>query len=107
MRQTLHRRLQQLEAERDRIRRFQAAQEKKDDGKSAIRKIELFLRLRGVEKGPVESLREAWARSLDIAARELDRLLAAGTDPIHKYFTDNGVYEAIEARKAAGPSAGG
>jgi hypothetical protein len=38
---------------------------------------------------------------------ELRRLLAAGIDPIHKYFTDRGVFEVIERRKAAGSWAGG
>ena len=61
----------------------------------------------GVEQGPNESLMESLARALGIGCRELRELLKAGIDPIHRYFTENGVYEAIEQRKAAGTWPGG
>ena len=45
---------------------------------------------------------EASARALEITLRELRAQLLAGIDPIHKYFTDHGIFEEIERRKAAG-----
>ena len=45
---------------------------------------------------------EASTRALEISLRELRGQLMAGVDPIHKYFTDHGIYEEIERKKAAG-----
>ena len=59
------------------------------------------MRLRAVEKTGVESLMEAWARALEITLRELSGQLMAGVNPIKKWFSENGIYEAIERRKAA------
>jgi len=66
------------------------------------RKVALFMRLRGVEQTGMESLIEAWARSLEITPRELRAQLAERIDPIQKWLTENGVLEEIERRKAAG-----
>jgi len=50
----------------------------------------------------MESKREAFARALGIRPRELDQLMLAGIDPIHKYFVEHRVLEEIGRRKAAG-----
>ena len=42
------------------------------------------------------------ARALEISPRELRRLFELGTDPMHQYLADRGIYEAIQTRKAAG-----
>ncbi|MBZ5604449.1 MAG: hypothetical protein LAO79_19270 [Acidobacteriia bacterium] len=60
------------------------------------------MQIAGTEQGPYESLAEAVARVIGITSRELREQLSAGIDPIHKYFTDQGVFEEIERRKAAG-----
>jgi len=107
MRQTLYKRLQQLEEASARTRQ---QSERPDDEASRARvisKIKLFLGLRGVQKQAHESLVEAWARALEIDCMELRRQMGAGIDPIHKYFTDHGVFEEIERRKAAGTWPGG
>jgi len=56
-----------------------------------INRIRLFLRICRVEQEGHESLMEAWARALGIALRDLRGMLAAGIDPIRKYFVDHGV----------------
>jgi hypothetical protein len=50
----------------------------------------------------MESLMDAFARALEISPRELRSQLIAEIDPINKYFTEQGVFEEIERRKAAG-----
>ena len=107
MRQTLYRRLQQLEEASAHARKQSERPEQEASKARVIRKIMLFLRLRGVEKQAHESLAEAWCRALEIDCMALKRLLGAGLDPIHKYFTDHGVFEEIERRKAAGTWPGG
>ena len=107
MRQTLYKRLQQLEEASTRARQQSERPDQEASKARIINKIMLFLRLRGVEKQAHESLAEAWARALEIDCMELKRLLGAGLDPIHKYFTDHGVFEEIERRKAAGTWPGG
>jgi hypothetical protein len=102
MRQTLHRRLRELEVESDRAR--VQAKLKEQDGKpsAALSKFLLFLQMRGIEPGPCESIAEASARALEITSSELSTQLSQGIDPIHKYLTEHGVFEEIERRKAAG-----
>ena len=103
MRQRLYHRLQQREAVRESLRRVRDwAQKEKASSEKAISKFRLFLRLRGIEQGPMESLAEASARALEIRPRELKELLLAGIDPIHRFFEERGVFEEIERRKAAG-----
>jgi hypothetical protein len=107
MRQPLYRRLQLLEAASARALK-QLEWRDEEAGQAKVReKINLFLRLRGVEQLRDESVADAWARALEISSRELRRLLTAGIDPIHQYFTDRGIYGAIETRKAAGTIPGG
>lgn len=105
MRQPVYKRLRKLEEASARTRK-QCEGSDADSGK-ALRKVHLFLRLRGVEPGPSESVAEALARALEIIPAELQRLLQAGIDPIHQYFADRGIYEANQTRKAAGTIAGG
>ena len=107
MRQTLYKRLQQLEEASAHARKQSERPDEEASRARVISKIMLFLRLRGVERLADESLAEAWCRALEIDCLELRRLLAAGIDPIHKYFTDHGVFEEIERRKAAGTWPGG
>ena len=109
MRQRLYHRLTQLEAANALVRREAERCEREADSARSIRTIELFLRVRGVERQGQESLMEAWARALGIALTDLRNMLMAGVDPIRKYFTEHGIYEEIERRKAAGtwPAAGG
>jgi hypothetical protein len=106
MRQALHRRLQQLEVESAQAR-LSDRRDRGSDLEATISKCRLFLRIRDVEQGPMESLMEALARALEISPRELRAQLLSDIDPIHKYFTDHGVYEEIERRKAAGMWPGG
>ena len=102
MRQTLYKRLQRLEEE-NACTGKQVKWHKAEAGQERFfEKITIFLQLRGIEKQAHESLAEALARALEIDCGELQQLLREGIDPIHKYFTDHGVYEEIEARKAAG-----
>lgn len=107
MRQTLHKRLQQLEEANAHARRQSERPDEEASGARVTSKIILFLRVRGIEKQAHESLAVAWAHALEIDCLELHRQLGAGIDPIHKYFTDRGVYEEIERRKAAGTWPGG
>ena len=102
MRQGINKRLKQLEQILAQARRLADIQAQHDDDEAAIRKIEIFLKLQGVEQEGEESLAETLARALGITLRELREQLMAGIDPIHKYFTDQGVFEEIERRKAAG-----
>ena len=64
-------------------------------------RFKLFLRMRGVDQGPNESLAEASARALEISCSELRKQLAGGIDPIHKFLTDRRVFEEIEKERAA------
>ena len=109
MRQTLYKRLLQLEEASARARARRQSERPDEEASKArvINKIMLFLRLRGIEKQAHESSAEAWTRALEIDCGELRRQLGAGIDPIHKYFTDHGVFEEIERRKAAGTWPGG
>ena len=84
MRRTLYKRLQQLEEASARTRRQSERPDEEASEARVIKKIMLFLSLRGVEKQAHESLAEAWARALEIDCLELRRLLPAGIDPIHK-----------------------
>jgi hypothetical protein len=100
MRQTLYKRLRQLEeASACNHRQSYNAEAV---GQRAIEKIRLFLRMVGVEQEGTESLAETSARALEISCSELRRSLAAGIDPFHKYLADRGFFEAIKERKAAG-----
>ncbi len=107
MRQTLYKRLHQLEEASARTRKQSERPDEEASKARVKRKFMLFLLLRGVEKQAHESLAEASARALEIDCTELKRLLGAGIDPIHKYFTDHGVFEELESRKAAGTWPGG
>ena len=107
MQRTVYKRLQQLEESSARARKQNERPDEEASKARVIGKVMLFLRLRGVEKQAHESLAAAWARALEIDGTELKRLLRAGIDPIHKYFTDHGVFEEIERRKAAGTWPGG
>ena len=107
MRQTLYKRLQQLEEASARARLQSERPNQEASNARVINRIMLFLRLRGVEIQAHESLAVAWARALEIDCGELRRQLGAGIDPIHKYFTDHGVFEEIERRKAAETWPGG
>ena len=102
MRRTLYKRLGHLE--RVTARALQQIQHGNAEsiGERFRNKIDIFLRLRGTERQSHESLAEALARALEIDCVELRRQLGAGIDPIHKYFTDHGVFEEIERMKAAG-----
>ena len=91
MRQCLYHRLQQLEAESARLRVVQDSKASESGLVETRRKIELFLRMRGIEQTPQESLMDAWARALGISGRELRAQLMEGVSPIHKWFTDNGI----------------
>src|ERR1700692_3532777 len=97
MRQPLYKRLHQLEASARQLREPRRAEGDRDAGR---KKMELFVRLFGT-RGPNESLAEASARALEITSKELFQMLSAGIDPIHKYFTERGVFEELKTRKAA------
>ena len=56
-------------------------------------KAQLFWGMLGIEREPNESVAETLARSLEIDSSDLHELLAAGIDPIHKYFADRGINE--------------
>ena len=107
MRQKLYQRLRQLEETRARFRKLDECYEREQAVQRFLDRVRLFLQLRGIEQGPNESLMEALAHALEISCAELNQLLAAGIDPIHKYLTDHGVFEEIEKRKAAGTWPGG
>ena len=106
MRQRLYHRLQELEAESARLRVVQDTKAGEARLEDTRRKVEQFLQMRGVEQSPTESLMDAWARALGITSRELRAQLMEGISPIHKWWTDHGVYEEIERRKAAGITGG-
>src|SRR5712691_1908936 len=75
MRQTLHKRLRQLEEASARVRTQSERPDEEATRKTVREKVLLFLRLRGIEKQDHESLMEAWARALEISCRELSTLL--------------------------------
>jgi hypothetical protein len=102
MRQTLHRRLQLLELQGARVRALREQESRQADVEGTIRRVRLFLRIRGIEQTPAESLMEALAHALEIRPRDLRGQFLAEIDPIYKYFTDHGVFEEIKKRKAAG-----
>jgi hypothetical protein len=107
MRQTLYKRLHQLEEASARAHKQRDRPDEEAGKERFLKKVKLFLQLRGVERQGHESLAEALCRALEIDSMELRRLLRAGIDPIHKYFTDHGVFAEIERRKAAGTWPGG
>jgi len=109
MRQRLDRRLRELEKARARARTLAEGRDRKVGLDRALSRFRLFLRMRGVDQGPNESLAEASARALEISGRELRKQLEAGIDPILKFLTGHGVFQEIEREKAAGtwPTAGG
>ena len=107
MRQTLYKRLQQLEEVSARARKQTESRDTEAGNAKFISKARLFLSLLGVEQQSKESLAEALCRALEIDCTELRRLLRAGIDPIHQYFTDKGVYEQLQTREAAGTIPGG
>lgn len=102
MRQRLYHRLQQLEVENARVRNVRRWRDEEADQEEARRRVKLFLRIRGIEQEGMESLFDAFARALGISNRELRAQIQSGIDPIKQYFTENGIYEEIERRKAAG-----
>jgi len=102
MRQRLYRRLQRLEADQARLRSIQTAADREADFERAKRKVDLFLRIRGVQQEQTESLFDAFARALGVGTRQLRADMLAGIDPVRRWFTENGIYEEIERRKAAG-----
>ena len=89
MKQRLYRRLEQLEEASARVRKLRESQEGKGHEAEATSKVKFFLRLMGVERAPMESLMETWARALGIGSRELRQRLMAGIDPIRRYLTEN------------------
>jgi hypothetical protein len=91
MRQRIHHRLKQLEVVSALSRRQAEMQQEQARMERTINRIRLFLRVCRVEQEGHESLMEAWARALGIALRDLRAMLAAGIDPIRKYFVDHGV----------------
>jgi len=109
MRQRLYHRLRQLEAESARIRSLREAPEREAGLARLRRRMELFMRIRGVEKTGMESWFDTFARALGVGNRQLRADILAGIDPIKRWFSENGVYEEMERRKAAGrwPAAGG
>jgi ATP sulfurylase len=102
MRQRLYHRLQELETQHARELKARGAPDEEALRESAHRKIRLFLHIRGIEQTAKESLADAFSRALEIRGPELRQMLMAGVNPIRKYFTEHGVYEEIERRKAAG-----
>ena len=107
MRKRLHQRLQQLEVAAESVRKRARLRDQAHSMEKARNKILLFLRVCGVEQQGHESVMEAWARALGMALKDLRATLRAGIDPIRKYFTEHGVVEEIERRKAAGTWPGG
>jgi hypothetical protein len=101
MRRHLHHRLQELEKARARARNLVGGRDREVDLERALSRFRLFLRMRGVDQGPKESLAEASARALEISCSDLRKQLAAGIDPILKFLTDRGVFEEIEKERAA------
>jgi hypothetical protein len=104
----LHSRLHQLEQDAAVARRI-AAEDDPAASERHLERIRIFVKLRGVERAENESLAEALCRALDISGIELRAQIEAGVDPIEKFLKDNGVFEEVERRKAAGtrPAAGG
>ena len=102
MKQSLYRRLEQLEAVSASL---QTADRAEAARASVLDKVQLFLRMVGIEKAPEESLAGAWARGLNISAGEPRSLLAAGIDPIRKYLEDRGIKQ--ESRRNFCPAAEG
>ena len=107
MQKRLYHRLQQLEIESARVRKLREWRDEKADLERARRSVELFLRIRGIEQTGMESMFDAFARALGVGNRELRADMLAGIDPIKRWFTENGIYEEIERRKAAGTWPGG
>jgi len=102
MRQSLYRRLKELEAADAQVRIQLESPHQEAVQEAARNKIRLFLKMRGVEQDPRESLMDAWSRALEMRSQEIREMLKKGMCPIRKYFTDHGVHEEIERRKAAG-----
>lgn len=102
MRQRLQQRLQQLEVAHARTRQKAEAIDNEASGERVRHRLKLFFYIRGVEPEGNESVMETWARALGVTLRDLRGMLLAGVDPICKYFTDTGLYDEIERRKAAG-----
>jgi hypothetical protein len=97
-----------LEVDSARAKAQLLCQQRAGEPSAGLKKFMLFLQIRGVEPRPYESIADASARALEISSHELRDLLAQGIDPIHKYFTEHGVFEEIERMKAAGTwSSGG
>ena len=105
MRHRIHQRLERLEE--GQARALELLQSRHGEQDDPIAKFESFLRLCGIEQGADESLAAATARALEITYDELWQQIASGIDPIHKFLTDQGVFEDIERRKAAGTWPGG
>jgi hypothetical protein len=84
MRQTLYKRLRQLEEAS--IGALNQLKERDSEVRSEklIEKIELILRECGVEQQSHESMIDALARALEMSTRELRRFLATGIEPIHQ-----------------------
>jgi hypothetical protein len=74
MKQQLHRRLAELERVAEARVRAQPAD---DDEDSSIEMVKQYLRARGIEQSPLESLAETFARALGITCRELRERLSA------------------------------
>jgi hypothetical protein len=106
MRERLYRQLQQLEKTIALSSKQDEHREAEANSARARRRVELFLRVCGIQHRPQESLVEALARALEITCRELRALLAAGIDPVHRYFAERGIYEALQTKKAAGGTVG-
>jgi hypothetical protein len=75
MRRNIHKRLAVLENSIVVPRQAQ-----KSDPASAIQWVKDILQACGVERRPMESLAEAFARCLGVSTRELDNLLLAAAD---------------------------
>ena len=99
MRQTLYKRLGQLEEASARNRQSSDAEA---NSRIAMEKVMAFLKCQGIERQGGESLMQALARALEISCSELRRSFAAGIDPMHKYLVDRGILAEIKTRQAAG-----
>lgn len=82
----LHRRLAHLEDLRQKANEVMEHQACQASMEAVRKRIRLFIEWRGVERNPVESLMEAWARSLGITCPELRNLVAQGVDPILRFL---------------------
>ena len=102
MRQRLYHRLHELEEASARARKQRESRDQQAGRSKVIQKVDLFLRMCGVEPQRNESLAEALARALGITTQELRRSFASGIDPMHRFLEDRGILAEIERRKAAG-----